>query len=292
MSTQLTQANSLDVKNIVFGKPKDGSIPNSTVAFKRLPILYRYPDGSVGDLVIPARGFSFGLSLKTDMQTGKTDGYTLPICLYNQNDPSEEEKAWVVSFNKMVEHIKQHLVDNRDDIGKYELEMNDLKNFTSSTLYYKKEKGKIVAGTGPILYPKVMQNKKSDLITTPFFNEKGEDIDPLTVLAKRCTATAAIKIESVFIGSKVSLQIKLYEAEIKLLDTAPVRLLRKPQTNSQVVMESKAESKQEDSDKEDSIKGDSEDESDDEHVAAQPAVAAAPVASKPAAARRTVARKA
>ena len=110
-------------------------------------------------------------------------------------------------------------------IEKYELEAADLKKL--NPLYYKKDKGKIVDGTGPTLYAKVMQNKKSDMITTPFCDENGNDIDPLSILGKRCYATAAIKFEGIFIGARISLQVKVYEAQIKLIDSAPRRFLQK-----------------------------------------------------------------
>lgn len=268
-NTQLTSAFGYDVKKMVFGKPKDGSIPNSTVVFKRIPIGTRNTDGSLGELVIPTnRVYSFGLSPNTNMQTGKTDGYTLSLCLFNRDSPSKEEKEWVDTFNNIVEHIKKYLVDHRDEFGKYDLEMSDLKKL--NPLYYKKEKGVVVPGAGPVLYPKVLQNKKNDSIITPFCNENGDDIDPMSLLNKHCYATAAVKIESIFIGAKISLQVKVYEAQVKVFDNAPKRLLRKPQSSEEVVMDDKPDEDYEKSsaassssvqdDDDDSVKGSDDDE--------------------------------
>ena len=292
-NTQLTSAIGYDVKNMRFRKPIDGSIPNSTVVFKRVPIGTRNPDGSYGDLCIqtPKRLFSFGLSPNTNMNTGKTDGYTLSLCLYNKDAPTDEEKAWVDTFNRIVDNIKDYILSHRDEIEKYELEAGDLKKL--NPLYYKKEKGKIVDGSGPVLYPKVLQNKKTDTITTPFCDENGKDIDPMTLLNKRCWANAVIKIESIFIGAKISLQIKVYEAQVKMLDSAPKRLLQKMvETNDNVVydapVESNSSSANNDEDDE-SIKGsDDEDEEEKETVAA----VAAPVPVAKAPVRRAGARKA
>ena len=301
-NTQLTNiTKKFDTKNLIFGKPRDGSIPNSTVVFKRIPIGVRNPDNTLGELVIPTTDnlYSFGLSPNTNMQTGKTDGYTLSLCLWNKDAPTDEQKVWVENFTKIIDSIKDYLIQHRDDFEKYELETADLKNF--NPLYYKKEKGKRVDGAGPVLYPKVLQNKKNDVITTPFCNERGEDIDPMILLNKACKATAAIKIESIFIGAKVSLQVKVYEAQVKMFDNTVKRLLRKPETSSEVVMESNADddtdvpvsvaSKQPQLENEnDSVKG-SDDESEDD----EPKVAVAtpaPAASKPAAAPRRVVRKA
>jgi hypothetical protein len=262
--------------------------------FKRIPIGTRNPDGSCGELVIQTnRVYSFGLSPNTNMQTGKTDGYTLSLCLHNRDGPSKEEKEWVETFDRIVEHIKKYLLDNRDSFGKYELEAADLKKL--SPLYYKKDKGKIVEGSGPVLYPKVLQNKKNDTISTPFCDENGVDIDPMTLLSKSCYATAAIKIESIFIGAKISLQIKVYEAEVKMFDTAPKRLLRKPQQSSSVVMASSSSSAQQnddvddDDDDDDSVKASDDEEDEKPQVAATAAVSVTvPVAAAKTAARRVV----
>jgi hypothetical protein len=298
-NTQLTNASGYDVNNMKFTKPKDGSIPNSTVAFKRIAIGTRNPDGSLGELVIPTpRVYSYGLSPSTNMQTGKVDGYTLALCLHNRDSPTAEEKEWVETFDRIVDHIKKYLLDNRDSFGKYELESSDLKKL--SPLYYKKDKGKIVDGAGPVLYAKVMQNKKNETISTPFSNEKGLDIDPMILMNKPCYATAAIKIESIFIGAKISLQVKVYEAEVKMIDNAPRRLLRRPVANDEVVMESSKSSFSKNSvndDSEDddnqSIKADDDSEDDEQKVeAAKPAVSEPVVVEQPAQAAVSTAKTA
>lgn len=242
-NTQLTSAFGFDVNNIRFRKPVDGSILNDTVKFKRIAIGTRNPDGTLGELVIPTLPvYSFGLSENVNPQTSKTDGYSLSLCLYSKDNPTDEQKKWVETFNAIVDHIKQYLLDHKDDIEKYELEPADLKKF--NPLYYKKDKGKIVEGTGPTLYAKVMQNKKNDLITTPFCDENGRDIDPLSILGKRCYATAAIKFEGIFIGARISLQVKVYEAKIKLIDSAPRRFLQSQASSSQVVYDEKSQETQ------------------------------------------------
>lgn len=297
-NTQLTSAFGYDVKNIRFRKPVDGSILNDTVKFKRIAIGTRNPDGTLGELVIPTLSvYSFGLSENVNPQTQKADGHSLSLCLYSKDNPSDEQKKWVETFNSIVEYIKQYLLDHKDDIEKYELEPADLKKF--NPLYYKKDKGKIVDGTGPTLYAKVMQNKKTDSITTPFCDENGRDIDPLSILGKRCYATAAIKFEGVFIGSRISLQIKVYEAKIKLIDSAPRRFLQTMSVNSDVVYEEKSAmpsssssssipDQKSDEDDSGSVKGDDDDEDD------KPSV---PVVQQPqpqvkTSTRRTINRKA
>jgi len=272
-NTQITSASGYDVKNIIYSKPRDGSIPNSTVAFKRVQMGTRNPDGSIGELILSTeRLFSFGLSPSVNMTTGKTDGYTLALCLWNMDAPSKQEKEFTETFNKICDHASDYILDHRDDIAKYELEKADLKKF--NPMYWKKEKGKVVEGTGPMLYAKVLQNKKTDTITSLFYDENGRDIEPMSLLNKQCYVKAAIKIEGIFIGSKVSLQVKLHEAEIKLKDSGVKRLLRASlpsvqKEEEEVVVSSelsslslKNDEKLEENDDDDkgSLKGDDDDE--------------------------------
>ena len=108
-----------------------------------------------------------------------------------------------------------------------EMELSDLKNFGSC--FYKRE------DKPPILYTKVIYNSHNDEIITKFYEKEKIDAtdefgilsDPLKYLGKRCNVNAAIKFESIFIGSKISLQVKLYELEITPEKSERPRLLTK-----------------------------------------------------------------
>ena len=224
-NTQITSASGYNTKNVIFGKPREGSIPNTTVTFQRIPITTQNPDGTVGVLVLKtSRLFSFGLSENINMNTGKTDGYTVSLCLTSMDAPSEEEKHFLETFNAICARGSNHILEHRDDVKKYELVEADLRKF--NPIYYKREKGKIVEGSSPVLYAKVLQNKKTNAITSIFYDQNGRDIDPMTLLNKQCHVTALIKFECIFIGSKVSLQIKLQEAEVTLKESGVKRLMR------------------------------------------------------------------
>lgn len=225
--TQITPASGFNTDKIIYGKPRDGSIPNSAVTFKRVPMSVRNPDGSVGDLIFETqRLFSFGLAENVNMSTGAVDGYTLSMCLSNMDAPTTEEKAFIDTFNRVCEHAADHALAHAAELGKYELEKADLKKF--NPIYLKREKGKVVEGASPVLYAKVLQNKKTNTITSIFYDENGRDIDPMSLMNKQCYVKGAIKIEGIFIGSKVSLQVKLQEAEVKLKETGVKRLMRAP----------------------------------------------------------------
>ena len=117
--------------------------------------------------------------------------------------------------------------------------MSDLKKF--NPLYWKREQGKIVEGRGPTLYAKLFSSSKTNAISTIFTDANtGEDIDPLTLLKKYCYAESAIKVESIFIGTKVSLQVKLYEAVVRTLDGGMKKLISRPVAVEKVSVNSSA----------------------------------------------------
>jgi len=226
MNLQLSDYANFDVNSIVFSKPEIGSIPGSKLSFKRIRIGTNYSDGTTGDLLLktPDNLMSFGLQENTDMTTGAVSGYQFPICLWNRNGATPEEKLFTDRITEIAEHCKNYLIAHRDEIEKYDLELTDLKKF--NPLYWKMEKGKIVEGRGPMLYIKVMSSKKTGQILTGMIDDDTNTyLDPMDLLNKRCYITGAIKFESIFVGNKISLQLKLFEAVVKVVDTSSTRLL-------------------------------------------------------------------
>ncbi len=228
-STQLTSIDKFNVSNIIFGQVQKNKIPGSVLTYQRINISTKYPDGTVGDLIIPTPLlFSFGVQESKSMETKETNGYVMPLCMWDRNNPSAEEKAWTDTFDEICNACKQYLVEHRNEIGKWDLEMNDLKKF--NPLHWKRDRatGKIEEGTGPTLYVKLISSRKdgTDKILTMFYDEQtGKEINPLDVLNKYCHVTAAIKIESIFVGKNPSLQVKLWEAETRVHGGTVRRLL-------------------------------------------------------------------
>lgn len=240
-NTQITPVMGYNINRMIFSEPLSGSIPESKpkIEFKRINISTRNEDGSVGELVIPTpRLFSFGVSENTSQETGKVNGYTFPICLWNKDCASEEEKAWTDLFDKIVDNCVDHLIENKEEIEMFELSRSDLTKTKGglNPLYWKKEKftenGKtvmrVVPGSGPTLYTKLIFSKKNDKFLSQFYDINDEPLNALDLMGKYCYTNAAIKIESIFIGSKISLQVKLYEAVVEPISTGMKRLLARP----------------------------------------------------------------
>lgn len=250
-NTQITPIQGYDTKRMVFSEPISGTIPDSKpkIEFKRINISTKNEDGSTGELILPtSRLFSYGVSENTSQETGKINGYTFPLCLWNKDGPTEEEKQWTDLFDKIVENCIDHLVENREEIELFELSRADLTKSKGglNPLYWKKEKhtneiGKtvmrVVPGSGPTLYTKLIFSKKNDKFLSQFFDVNDEPLNALDLMGKYWYTNAAIKIESIFIGSRISLQVKLYEAVVEPTSTGMRRLLGRPKVHQSKVLE-------------------------------------------------------
>lgn len=296
MNTQLSSSTSYNVANMRFGKVIVGSAgaPGSGPAIKyyRIPVNTLNSDGTIGELVFQTEElFSFGVSENKDQNTGKVNGYTLPLCMWNKDAPTDAEKAFTRVLEEVVEKCKDHLLleETKDEIGKYELERSELKNM-NSFIYRKKEKGKVIDGVGPVLYPKLIESKKNNKIVTSIFNDRGQEIDPMSLVGKYCWVKAVIKIESIYVGAKITLQVKVYEAGVRLVDSGLKRFLQRPKADSSLTFSSPASaentssllSQPDEEDEDDQIQDNEEDVGPAKPPIPPPVVVEAPPARKPA----------
>ena len=146
-NTQVTPIKEYDTNKIMFSEPILGSIPDSKpkIEFKRINISTKNDDGSVGELILPtSRLFSFGVSENTSQETGKINGYTFPLCLWNKDGHSDEEKEFTDLFGKIVDKCIDHLVENKEEIDMFDLTRTELTKSKGglNPLYWKKEKFK------------------------------------------------------------------------------------------------------------------------------------------------------
>jgi hypothetical protein len=219
-NTQLTHVSDYDVNNIIFSKPVVNNIAGSAqMTYKRISISTKNKDGSQGDLVLATeRLFSFGVSTRNPEGDPK-DGYQLSLSMYNRDNPTPNELAWVECFDKIIDKCKDEIVRVKDQLALYDLRRDDSILKSCTPLKYKKDKGKIVEGVPPILGVKLL-TRKGDIVSM-FHDERGNKIDPMTLEKRHCHVIAAIKVESIFIGSKlIAIQLKLYEAQVKLVSNA------------------------------------------------------------------------
>lgn len=254
-STCLSIPESYNVAKMRFGNAQKNELKQENgpvIKYFRIPVSTVNEDGSVGELVFETTElFSFGVSVNKN-DSDKITGYTLPLCLWNKDGASKAEKAFSDLLEKIVERCKDHLLldEVRKSIGQPDLERAELKKL-NNFIYFKKDENKnVVQGAGPILYPKLIESKKAGKIITGFYDETDNHLDPLTLIGKLCWVKAAIKIESIFVGSKISIQVKLYEANVRVVEGGTKRLLQRPKAESGVTVETPSQSQPQENDEE------------------------------------------
>lgn len=161
----------------------------------------------LGDLILntPPHLMSFGIQEKKDRTTSDVTGYQIPIILWNKKGATDDEKSFTKTLQAIVEKCQDH-IHQHYDADPSKLSLLSWRNQENGEEY-------------PVLYVKLITNRKTNRIMTLFINEDtNEEIDPAELINKRCLLTAAVKIENMYVGDNVSLQIKLYEVLVKFID--------------------------------------------------------------------------
>ena len=271
-NNQLTQVENFNTKDLIFSKVQEFPIPGNEagLVYRRVSIGRVNSDKTKGDLVIKTpKCFSFGVSPNINDGTGLVDGYSVPLCLMSRDGWAPGEKEFYDGFLEIIEAIKQHCLmdDVKEDLGKFDMVYTDLRKL--NPIYRKKDKkGRVMEDAGPVLYPKALMNKKTGNMMTTFYEEDKygeENGDPLEIDYKDlisdkvtknyCYVTAALKIESIYVGQNLSLQIKMVEADVEKMNTKKTSLLRtsRPVVNTpqNILIEKKTDESDSESDEED-----------------------------------------
>ena len=222
---QIITPEQFDVKNIIFQEPANEAVPNSPHVAKRVHIKYRYPNGKIGDFVVMTEPlFSYGIQeerkrLESDApgkpSTGPIQGYSLPLVLFSKDGTTPSEQALFDLMANTGEVGKDFLVDNRKKLQKFTLERSELKKIMNC-IYRKvdKETGDLV-DQSPVMNVKLLTRKTDDEVTIVSRFRDGntnESLDPMTLVKTMGHVTAAYKIDSIYVASHYTFQVKLLEA--------------------------------------------------------------------------------
>jgi hypothetical protein len=237
--TQPTQLSEFNVNKIIFDEPIKGSIPNTPITFHRVNLGYRNPDGTEGELVLELPDCpTFGVSENTDTKSGELQGYSVGITFgdYKQVATEEQTKA-VEAFTSIVDVCKKHLLKPEvyENCGLEELYETDLRKMAPHAQKKDKDTKKVIPDSHYSIYPKLMwdkerqiEDKKGEKVTMPskFRTELWDNNDadngiktllnPLECVGKRGRIRAFVKIEGIFVGEKIKVQLKLYAAGLTL----------------------------------------------------------------------------
>ena len=239
-NTQPTSIEDFDVNNLVFDEPLFGQIPNQPIKYHTVNIGYRNPDKTVGELVFELRDYSsFGITENRDAKTEELQGYSVGISFgeYNQK-PSDYDLKAVEVLDSIVESSKDHLL--KPEVYKAcklkELYRTDLRNIAPHAQKKDKTTEEIIEDSLFSIYPKLMWTKEKEyidektgekkIVPSKFKTELWDDdeaqlgnrvnLDPLECIGKRCRIRAFVKVDRIFVGSKIKLQLKLYAAGLSI----------------------------------------------------------------------------
>ena len=247
---------SYNVENIRFADPIEGSIPlagGKKSSFFRIPIKTKKENGQESDLIfVLDRSSSFGISEYAE--DGGKYSATLSIQLTDRENPTDRQRKTVEVFQEIAEAAKNYIVKNSKTFTKLlgaGITKDQFRKMSPVKIPMTEE-GEIDTTKSPTMNVKLLtSNKKKnnnnnndadeiDLaaasikpkIVTSFYAEDSEDpenptpVDPLDYLGKRCFVTCAVKVDGVFVGGSIQvIQLKLYECNIKAIESKPRRLL-------------------------------------------------------------------
>lgn len=258
-NTQLIEPDTFDASRIVFDDPVAESIPGQPGTNYRINIGYKNEDNTEGFFIL---GFDtcycYGVSENVDINTKALTGYNVAISLYDINGATPKQQKTVESLTDILQSCKKFILRDSTQVAMGKIDdddkilESDLRKI--NLIFWKKENGKPNQELGGTIYPKMIWSKaRTDAKTnkqidskmmTRFYNvdEVDEDgnpieVNPLDYVGKRFQITPAIKIESIFIGAKISIQCKVYEAFVKDTKSGPKRLLKyRPEKSEEIVI--------------------------------------------------------
>ena len=217
---QLSKFENITKEDIVFHKPKDFQLRNSSIKYKRIKIETKLPNGKISPLVLETPFlFSFGVSERKNQETNELNGYSIPVCLWKKDEkPTHEEQDFFNTLNKIHDICEDHLSEYYGD--------NEATSL-GEILYYKhievfNEKGKIKKkrdkSASPVLYVKLIYSDKTKKILSIFRTKGNKSINPFDYRNQYFKTKMAIIFESIYLAKNIiSLQIKAHEVYIKPL---------------------------------------------------------------------------
>ena len=233
MSDTIITHETFNIDNLFFEKPKQCTM-KSNIKFSRIYPKYRYPNGKIDKVYIQTPElFSWGIHENKNQED--VSNYTFSFVMHDRNEEASKEQQNMINiFEQILERIKIHLkkAETKEDLNQFQLDSHvDMMDI----FYRKKDKGQLVSGASPILYPKLQTKfgkNRCIEITTDFRSINDEVINPYDILGVRCMAAGNIVLDNIFIVSekKPLIQLKLDEAIITH-QFKKVSRLRLPTTN-------------------------------------------------------------
>ena len=235
MSDTIITHETFNIDNLFFEKPKQGTVlGKGGIKFSKIYPKYRYPNGQTDKVYIQTPElFSWGIHENKNQED--VSNYTFSFVMHDRNEEASKEQQNMINiFEQILERIKIHLkkAETKEDLNQFQLDSHvDMMDI----FYRKKDKGQLVSGASPILYPKLQTKfgkNRCIEITTDFRSINDEVINPYDILGVRCMAAGNIVLDNIFIVSEKKPIIQLKLDEVIITDQFKrMSRLRLPTTN-------------------------------------------------------------
>ena len=150
--------------------------------------------------------FSFGVQRSVDKDGWDLNGYSMPVCLFNDyKELTEKDLDFQDGLEQIEELCREHLENDKKKAG--------FASLLKSPLVEKNDKS-------PVLYPKLIFSKKANKIYTLFHSKESDKLNPLDYLDQYCYVKMSLIIDSIYISEKsVTIQIKVNDVFVKPIKT-------------------------------------------------------------------------
>jgi hypothetical protein len=237
--TELLDLNGFDAKRIHFDSPSEMEIQQGNKVIKYYNInIGSKNDSGIGEFIfnIPFQTHSFGIE-EFQNEQGIATNHGVSLSIVDAANPTKEQLEFVQEFSKVVDTIKDHVLSIKKEIKKPTLDRSDLKKF--NPMYQSLDEDGNPKGNSWYFSPKLMERKRYNDdgsftidIQTKFyeedkFDESGEplEISPLEFVGKKhFKFRGAIKIDKIYVGSKITLQCKIYDGAVQTVTSERKRL--------------------------------------------------------------------
>lgn len=213
--------------NIVFKPVTDASQASASkgktagpLSGKRINILYKAEDGVEYPLIVAPKGcmfYSFGVQDDSFPGFSNKSSKSMCISISVEEGKDTNENAFCANVHAIYDHCKQYIIKHSKEVGiKVSKDTIDdmfkhpLKEFTRS------------GSTTMRMYAKLIVSNKDAKVWTTFYDTKQNRIDPKSLEGVQCRIYPAILFGSLYFwsGSRASLQCKLSEAVVEIVDRA------------------------------------------------------------------------
>ena len=158
-------------------------------------------------------------------QKEKNGSYKLPILTISKDEGgklkiTDQLQDFYNLWATLIAQSKKFCLENKEKIGRHELDPIELKKIGSCHYGKRDKEGKVDKTISPYLYAKVKANTKTGKVFTNFHKavgKKGEDHSLVLseIEGRRCELRAHLHFESIFVNSiHITLQVKVLEAAI------------------------------------------------------------------------------